>query len=96
MDPIIKEKWVKALRDGEIKQGRGKLLSPDGAMCCLGVLALVQGKDDEWLTYNADKVYNFNTRPKVWPEDHVARKLADFNDDGQSFAEIADYIEGHL
>lgn len=42
MDPVIKAKWVKALRSGRYKQGVGALYDPDsGRYCCLGVLCRV-------------------------------------------------------
>lgn len=31
------KKWIAALRSGEYKQGRQKLLTPEGGFCCLGV-----------------------------------------------------------
>lgn len=35
----VKEKWLKALRSGEYKQGRNTLYNPDtDQYCCLGVL----------------------------------------------------------
>lgn len=42
-DVIDLEKWVTALRSGEIKQAVNTLLSPEGSMCCLGVLCRVSG-----------------------------------------------------
>ena len=43
MDPTIKKKWVEALRSGEYKQGKGRLVTykkseGDFQFCCLGVL----------------------------------------------------------
>jgi hypothetical protein len=38
MDPVLKEKWITALRSGEFRQGR-EVLKRDGTYCCLGVLA---------------------------------------------------------
>lgn len=35
----IKEKWLKALRSGEYKQGEGSLITKDDEFCCLGVLS---------------------------------------------------------
>jgi len=44
MDAKLKRKWLKALRSGEYRQGRGKLVSERGTnFCCLGVLADVMG-----------------------------------------------------
>lgn len=39
MPKDLKDKWVKALRSGEYKQGRGTLYTPSTkSFCCLGVL----------------------------------------------------------
>lgn len=39
MDKKLKDKWVKALRSGNYKQGKNKLRSlEDNCFCCLGVL----------------------------------------------------------
>lgn len=44
MDAKLKRKWLKALRSGEYRQGRGQLVTGDGKnFCCLGVLADVMG-----------------------------------------------------
>ena len=40
MNKEIKDKWVKALRSGEYKQGR-LYLQRDNLFCCLGVLCKV-------------------------------------------------------
>jgi hypothetical protein len=50
MNPIIKEKWVKALRSGEYKQGKGILRAGEASFCCLGVLCDLYGRDtgEEW------------------------------------------------
>ncbi len=39
MDKEIKERWLRDLRSGEFKQGRGRLRKFNGEYCCLGVLA---------------------------------------------------------
>src|SRR5688572_17403992 len=58
MDATIKEKWVKALRSGEFKQGEGKLHDSDNdTYCCLGVLCKIQGAQfTEW-NGNTDEYY---------------------------------------
>jgi hypothetical protein len=47
MNPELKDKWVKALRSGEYKQGRGTMkesrLFRKSRFCCLGVLCDVAG-----------------------------------------------------
>ncbi len=49
MNSVVKEKWVKALRGGEYKQGQ-KRLRRDDTFCCLGVLCdlYIKEKGLEW------------------------------------------------
>lgn len=42
----FKAEWIKALRSGKYKQGRG-YLKIDGSYCCLGVSCIVAGIDPE-------------------------------------------------
>lgn len=44
MDKKLKAKWVKALRSGKYKQGKGVLRTADNKFCCLGVLVDVMNK----------------------------------------------------
>jgi hypothetical protein len=89
MDKDIKAKWVKALRSGEYVQTTDVLFDEFGGHCCLGVLCRVMGVEP--LTKNA-----MGAKPKaaLGTFDHLI--LAEMNDNGSSFAEIADYIETHL
>lgn len=48
MDPIVKAKWLEALRSGEYKQTQ-KTLYSEGAYCCLGVLCDII-EPDAWTT----------------------------------------------
>lgn len=45
MDPVIRARWVAALRSGEYPQGHGALRVGDGNFCCLGVLCELAVKD---------------------------------------------------
>jgi hypothetical protein len=45
MDPVIKEKWIKALRSGEYKQGIGVLRNRRNEFCCLGVLCNIHAQE---------------------------------------------------
>lgn len=99
MDAELKKKWVEALRSGEYKQGTGWLRKND-KFCCLGVLAAVNGDP---LALGADTLHRSRrgsaSKYGYWEnliesEDEVA--LVNMNDQGDSFAEIADYIEANL
>ena len=106
MDAAIKEKWVKALRSGEYKQGRCSLRDVTDCHCCLGVLCDLHG--DKWdklpdgsgwrydgigILYLPDSVRKWADIPLNEP--HTS-KLMGMNDQGVPFAEIADYIEVNL
>ncbi len=55
MPKTLLDKWLKALRSGEYKQGRGTLYcKKSDSYCCLGVLQAVQGKVEEQLTPTLD------------------------------------------
>lgn len=97
----FKDKWVKALRSGKYLQSSGGLLSGRG-YCCLGVAAVVCGYTNEeirvcgWLSPDF-----FPTTPQILQcdsdvENPLAKKLANFNDNGKSFKWIASYIERYL
>lgn len=50
----FKDKWIKALRSGNYKQGNGFLLELDGdddnkEFCCLGVACIVSGIEDSFI-----------------------------------------------
>jgi hypothetical protein len=100
----IKARWVEALRSGRYQQGTG-LLRKDDAYCCLGVLCdLVE--PENWERYPSgtygQRVHDGNN---LLPG-HIASltkidqnsqwDLANMNDRGKTFAEIADHIEAHL
>jgi hypothetical protein len=40
MRRVDRDKWLAALRSGDYKQGRAKLMNSDGSYCCLGVLQM--------------------------------------------------------
>ena len=103
MNKTAKKLWLKALRSGEYEQGRGRLCDPEGRMCCLGVLYDV-AVDGYWAKCL------FGWKPQngygVFLHDNISRpigiskieqiELASMNDDGKSFAIIADWIEKRL
>jgi hypothetical protein len=89
MDAKLKADWVKALRSGEYRQGRGEFEGARG-FCCLGVLCKVANEPTV-----IDAVGNW-----AFPEKHLPKNetwvLAGMNDSGASFYQIATYIEQNL
>lgn len=83
MNTKQKVAWVKALRSGRYKQGKNRLAG-GGYYCCLGVakqcFGLPRSLGGELLLANFLPM-------------RVQEVLARKNDNGQTFAQIADYIE---
>jgi hypothetical protein len=100
MDAKIKAAWITALRSGKFQQARGALRTPTNKFCCLGVLCeLVH--PDRWDNSGREwRHCDFGSMPS-WEvlaaagldDDDSPETLANMNDEGRSFAEIADYIE---
>jgi len=100
MDPELKKEWIEALRSGEYEQGQLALCSQEDKFCCLGVLYDLT--DAYWLPPRG--------RRSGWRTEHgstgafgneiigheVVNILIGMNDDGETFEEIADYIEENL
>jgi hypothetical protein len=96
MDPAIKADWLKALRSGDYNQTQGILTNVYG-YCCLGVLCEVQNTDIALYYPGNDKetsMLHEQDRAGLTPEEMGA--LADMNDAGMSFADIANHIEETL
>lgn len=103
LDPEFKAKWVAALRSGEYKQGESNLyFQPNDTYCCLGVAGAICGVPKELMNRNpfffereltGDASYYPIQLAEGMP--HV-KHLMKMNDEGQSFSEIADYIEANL
>lgn len=90
-------KWLKALRSGTIRQGRGKLIDSHGRMCCLGVLEYVAGGNKrcavehrsevpttEWLGKNGVQFYDYcgsRTSNPTLFMDDRTSTAADLNDE---------------
>lgn len=112
MDAKLKRKWVKALRSGEYRQGRGLLVSNSGkSFCCLGVLADIQGcvwGTDAWgnlipFLPKSEKPLSRYGSDMLSPRLGAGGlsktrqgKLAEMNDSNKTFKEIADYIEKNI
>ncbi len=109
MDAEWKRKWVSALRSGEYKQGRYRLMEDNGSFCCLGVLTDLVVKESEG-KYRWDDDSGFTYDQGVLPgevtdivglyscDPYVKETtLSSWNDDkGADFNQIADLIEKHL
>lgn len=111
MNTQVKEKWIAALRSNEYKQTQYYLHTSDG-YCCLGVLCDLYAKESnmEWETENDENIQSFDGKTMVLPKSVINWsgidtdttspshyvKLTDFNDNGQDFSFIADYIEENL
>ncbi len=105
MKKITRQKWLNALRSNRFKQGRGSLRQQGekGPLhCCLGVLCEITGKG------NAPYLVGGYGYPgNMWTNgapimayaglnETEQAVLADKNDNGVSFNEIADWIEENI
>ena len=98
--------WVKALRSGKYKQGRGALRTGD-MYCCLGVACELAGAktekpNDLTVPYGYDGIFftlpvsvqewlGVKTGTGVYGKEEY--DLSSDNDGGKTFEEIADIIE---
>ncbi len=109
MNKRIKKLWLKALRSGQYKQTQGtlrrKLTESKGySYCCLGVLEDIrvqQGAADRFPSRNRVLTKACQRWAEVEENDPVIgirqpTTLADLNDSGKSFKQIANLIEKHL
>jgi hypothetical protein len=105
----LKANWLAALRDGSRKQGTGRLRSATDEFCCLGVLLDVAGC--EWLlpknrnryettSFGAEGGEACSLTDEMQTTFALSREaeahLIAMNDGGNSFGEIADWIETHV
>lgn len=111
MDPVIKSRWVAALRSGKYKQTQRMLERQDNqgfilGNCCLGVLCREMKIVPTSTTSCTGRIVLFNGEVGVL-NDHLLKKaglspdqqgfLAYLNDEhAKSFSEIADYIEHNI
>ena len=99
MKAAIKRKWVAALRSGKYKQARQVLVekAPWGEVaghCCLGVLRHCLTGKNRYYEYFDILAERFIAPLGLTVEQE--KELAGMNDDGSTFAEIADHIEKNL
>jgi hypothetical protein len=97
MDPALKARWIAALRSGKYKQGIG-YLEYSNKFCCLGVLCLVQDRQPAKM-YPRLEMRGTSELPVELSgglDSMTCENLANMNDSGVSFSEIAQYIEREL
>lgn len=105
MKADVKAEWVESLRSGKYEQGITTLRYKD-SFCCLGILCevafpgrLANYSDnlDYYRVDGSDSAYLPLTMiEEVNLTDEQQRSLAQMNDRGDSFNQIADYIEKNL
>ena len=97
----FKDKWVKALRSKNYKQGKNYLYIQDKSgnfkYCCMGVLCEISGKEYK----NSDvqsPLKNKDFVPKDFREcKEIQERLSKMNDSGRwSFNKISNWIEKNL
>lgn len=102
MSPELKAAWIADLLAHPELQGRGALRYSNNTFCCLGRLRDVAGL--EWIPHGkwfctpggrTDLIDNAELYELGLCHSQQER-LAGMNDDGISFAEIADWIEANL
>ncbi len=105
MKKHLRDEWLAALRSGTYQQGEGELRVDDGdgpLFCCLGVYCEVRGLRFEDGGYilptgaRQDTTFLLEYYIAELADLTTQSALADMNDKGASFAEIADWIEQHI
>ena len=110
MKPELKAKWIAALRSGEYEQTTERMLDPEGGMCCLGVLADIQGLkvvpvahtegDDErelnGQVYCELRKMIGDTSLLSHGGKSITKEVVGMNDSGKTFDQIADWIKENL
>lgn len=104
MKAETKAKWLEALRSGKYKQCEGSLRNDVGGFCCLGVLHDVTG--GKWHKNRFSEICTGSKNRMNSDADmlegivflqgldrFIAAQLAELNDKGKTFEEIADVIE---
>ena len=93
IDRPIVEQWMVDLRSGDFNQSRQGFYFDNGSFCALGVLiarARVEGK----LGYDISTSQVLKSVVKL--TDRQVDRIAEMNDGGSSFTEIADWIESNI
>ena len=95
MNKSIKKLWIKALRSGKFKQTTGVLCDKTG-YCCLGVLRSIMKPGDRQSYQGYGSLLTVAQRQQAGLRFDTCDSLADKNDAGFTFSQIADYIEARL
>lgn len=109
MNPEVKQQWLRDLRSGQYQQGQKALRENTVPFrhCCLGVLAdkcpigswYSEGFPYDYYRVGTHEDSDYLTgQVLIWAglSDSEQKRLARMNDEGCTFAEIADYIEANL
>ena len=104
------KKWLEALRSGKYEQGEGYLQNADGQYCCLGVACRVnhprvklihkffidsEGEGRGYITKDLEEKMPKLLRGTDGTNEFV-KLVSEMNDEGQSFHQIADWIEKNV
>jgi hypothetical protein len=101
MKPVLKQKWIEALRNAKFRQGHGRLTKISGGVkrfCCLGVLRHIANPKDRRGKYKltSSQLSEFGI------SGFDQNQLFNLNDGSYwdkrkfSFLEISNWIEKHL
>lgn len=99
------EAWVAALRSGKFKQGIAHLRfrsegAKEFAYCCLGIACDLQSgewwNDTHHSLGNLSETLSADGRERYGMSEAFETQLIQKNDGGESFEQIADYIETRL
>lgn len=94
--------WIAALRDPSNKQTTGTLKNCDGAMCCLGLALVLMNEPHQRCgtsyAFGPDVHYVFvmpsaDQRERMGLSNQFVNALALCNDNGVTFAQLADFLE---
>lgn len=101
MRNITRKEWIEALKSGKYQQGSNRLQSGPNTFCCLGVACAVAGIPTEKIVENNSTIdieglelgldLKFGEIP-TYTTNWLPRVLANANDEGKSFDQIADLL----
>ena len=101
-------KWIRLLKSGQYRKGKGQLVSKDGKkFCCLGVWADMQGAvwEEKFNTLIPFKYKPYPNQLDTLLEDpklangldyEIQAELAKINDNSKGFSKVIKYIEKNV